>query len=81
MLPLEEVHCDFWLKLAEFYRPFRKLMLNQQNAQLISHIGLVFIKTWRMHYLHGLFALVISRNLALDLFSLVPNLWTPFLNL
>lgn len=27
-----EVHCDYWLKLIEFYKPFREYMLNPQNA-------------------------------------------------
>ena len=27
-----EVHCDFWLKLTEFYRPFREIMLNQKKT-------------------------------------------------
>jgi hypothetical protein len=33
---LEEVHRDFWIKLTEYYGPFRERMLNQQNALLTS---------------------------------------------
>ena len=29
-----KVHCDFWLKLTDFYGPFRERLFNQKNAQL-----------------------------------------------
>jgi hypothetical protein len=43
--------------------------------------GLASIGTRRMHYQNGLFALVISRNLALALFTLVLSSWIPSPNL